>query len=122
MMGTPEDFWNEVITDTISSGSLEITKIGVNGEKIPSPEDSGIFHRSIGERKGQIADFRCPLDGTESGVHVVEFEDHYSVHIDRYDPDRYPVRHLVHDSPKTLFQIIGIGIFSALMFTLFRRR
>jgi hypothetical protein len=121
-MVIPADFWNEVISNTLVSGSMEVPKINGSGYKIPDPEESGLFHRSVGERKGQVADFRCSVGNSTSGIHVVEFEDHYSVHVDRYDPDRYPVRHLVHDSPKTLFQLIGVGVLSTLIFSLFRRR
>ena len=121
-MDNPADFWNEVIGNVIAGGNALIPKMDDIGREVPKPDESGLFHRSIGEQKGQIADYRRSLEHSESGVHIIEFSDHYSVHIDRYDPDRYPVKHLVHDSPRTLLQILGAGLFGALIFSLFRRR
>lgn len=116
------DFWNEVISSALTLGSVEVPKVSGNGELVPDPMETGLFYRSIGEQKGQIADYRLSLKHSESGIHVVEFRDHYSVHVDRFDPARYPFRHLVHDSPKTIIQLLAAGIVGALFFNFMRKR
>lgn len=122
MVHYPSDFWNEVISSALTLGSVDVPKVSVSGEHVPEPMETGLFYRSIGEQKGQIADYRLSLKNSESGIHVVEFLDHYSVHVDRFDPARYPIRHLVHDSPKTIIQLLGAGIIGALFFNFLRRK
>lgn len=116
------DFWNTVIASVLSCGTTEIPKTDRNGNIVPHPAESGLFHRSVGERKGQIADWRATLPGSRRGVHAVEFEDHYSVHVDRFDPEKEPLKHLMVDSPKTLLGLVGAGLFSMLLFSLFGGR
>lgn len=119
---TPYDFWNSVVASVLSYGSMDFPKTLPDGDSVPSPERSGLFTRSIGERKGQIADWRGAIPNSRRGVHVVEFEDHYSVHVDQYDPNKDPVRHLLVDSPKTIATVLGAGLISLLFYGLFRKR
>ena len=121
-MNSSYDFWNTVLGEALTSGKGIIMKTDAQGFPIPRPEESGLFRRSVGERKGQIADWRASVNGSERGIHVVEFPDHYTIHVDRYDPGKRPVMHLVRDSPKTLVSIFASGLFSLLFFSLFRRR
>lgn len=116
------DFWNEVISSALTMGSFDVPKVSEDGEPVPDPMETGLFYRSIGEQKGQIADYRLSLKDSESGIHVVEFQDHYSVHVDRFDPAKYPIRHLVHDSPKTIIQLLAAGIIGALFFNFMRKK
>lgn len=51
--------------------------------------------RSLGLPRGQKADYRAPLG--RGCVHVVEFDDFYELHVDSYDPKRFPFRHFWHD-------------------------
>lgn len=118
----PYDYWNSVVASVLSYGSMEILKHPGDGMEVPSPEKSGIFTRSIGERKGQIADWRGSIPNSKRGVHVVEFADHYSVHVDRFDPNKDPVRHLVVDSPKTLLSLLATGIASIFLYSILGRR
>lgn len=64
---------------------------------IGKPEDSGLFVRSLGRISGQIADWRCSVEGSALGIHVVEYFDRYEVHVDAHDPYKTPVRHLLFD-------------------------
>lgn len=121
-MNSPYDFWNVAIAETLASGELDVPKADAYGFPVPGPEESGLFRKSVGERKGQIADWRASVNGSERGIHVVEFKDHYSMHVDRYDPGKRPVMHLVWDSPKTLVSIFVSGLFSLFLYSLFRRR
>ena len=122
MVDTTPDFWNEVISSALAHGNVDVPKVSVDGETVPEPMETGLFYRSIGEQKGQIADYRLSLKNSESGIHVVEFRDHYSVHVDRFDPARHPVKHLVHDSPKTILQLLAAGIIGALFFNFMRKK
>ncbi len=82
--------------------------------EIPHPSQSG-FKKSIGEIKGQVADWRLTLrDG--SCLHVVEFPQHYSIHRDQVNPDNDPLGHIVKDAPHwiligvlALLAIVGIA-------------
>ncbi len=116
------DFWNTVIATVLSYGTTDIPKTDRHGNRVPDPSESGLFHRSVGERKGQIADWRASLPGSRRGVHAVEFDNYYSVHVDRFDPEKEPLKHLVVDSPKTLLGLLGAGLFSMLLFGLFGGR
>ncbi|MEM0155293.1 MAG: hypothetical protein QW597_01650 [Thermoplasmataceae archaeon] len=109
---TPPDFWNATLARVLMAGSLTIQKVDSFGNKVPDPFSSGLFRRSIGEPKGQIADWRASIEGSERGVHVVEFRDRYELHVDRYDPYKNPLKHIVYDSPKTGLSLVlgGIGI------------
>ena len=63
---------------------------------LPPPESSG-FVPSIGEFKGQVADWRLPLLD-KRGIHAVEFEGEYSTHWDNKDPTVDWVDHLLEDA------------------------
>ncbi len=119
---SPYDFWNTVVASVLAYGNMDLPKFFPDGSKVPSPEVSGLFSRSIGERKGQIADWRSSIPNSKRGVHAVEFDDHYSVHVDRFDPNKDPVRHLFLDSPKTIVSLLATGLISMLFFGLFGRR
>lgn len=119
---TPGDFWNEAVASVLASGTFDIPKQNEMGEIVPSPMETGLFYRSVGEPKGQVADYRLSLRDSDSGVHVVEFRDHYSIHLDRFDPAKHPVKHLVHDSPKTIIQVLAAGIIGALFFSFMRKK
>jgi hypothetical protein len=87
-------------------------KIRIDKGKIPHPSISG-FIRSLGELKGQVADWRKSLkDG--SCLHVEEYSTHYVVHRDKVDPHKNLLGHLVKDAPHWLMVILliisGIGL------------
>lgn len=118
------DVWNSIIAQALLGREITIPKKDASGEFIPAPEESGLFRKSIGEPKGQMADWRAPVAGSRKGVHVVEFEDRYSIHVDRFDPSKQPLKHLVYDSPKTgvALALAGIGAAAALRALIGRRR
>lgn len=117
----PYDFWNSVVASVLSYGEMEFPKYQPDGERVPKPEHSGLFTKSIGEPKGQIADWRGSIPNSRRGIHVVEFQDRYSVHVDRFDPNKDPVRHLLMDSPRTIVNLLGAGLISLLFYGFFRR-
>lgn len=119
---TPYDFWNSVVASVLSYGTMEISKMDGSGDPVPRPENSGLFRRSIGEQKGQVADWRASIPGSKRGVHVVEFEDHYSAHVDRYDPNKDPIRHLLMDSPKTILSALVAGVASLFLYSMLGRK
>lgn len=81
------------------------TKWRVDKAGLPPPEDFGM-HESHGIPMGQVQDWRKPL-GDERGLHVQDMGDHYSVHVDRYDPDSSPVRHILTDAP---YVALGVAL------------
>ena len=99
MSDDPKLFWKKAISQALSYGKIRINKVNGHGEEIPSPADSGLFKRSIGAIRGQMSDWRTSIDGSTKGVHVVEFRDHYEIHVDKFDPYKKPVEHLLYDSP-----------------------
>ncbi|MGP6220766.1 hypothetical protein [Caldiplasma sukawensis] len=104
-----EKFWREKIDETVRRGKIEFKK----DDKVPDPSDSGLFRRSVGEIKGQKSDWRHSLQGRREGIHLIEFNDRYEMHVDRYDPSKNPLGHLIFDSP-----IYGLIAFTATMFSL----
>ncbi len=113
-----DEFWNTMIAELLIRGKMNVPKIS-NGHHIPGPETTGIFRKSIGELKGQTADWRATVGGSDRGIHVVEFDDHYEMHIDQFDPRKNPIKHLLIDSPKYGFAIgaitLGVGTVLALL-------
>jgi hypothetical protein len=53
---------------------------------------------TVGDRRGSVRQFRA--DGTN--VHIREYEDKFTIHIDREDPRKNPMGHLIKDSPETI--------------------
>ncbi len=103
------DFWRSVVEWTLSEGQpISFPKVLDSGEDVPRPELSGFMVRSVGELKGQIADWRASLQDDPRGFHAVEYGDRYECHLDSRDPAKDPVGHLVEDSPGTL--ALGIGV------------
>lgn len=109
-MNAPYDFWNQVVTDVLVEKKVTIYKSN-DIEFIPRPEESGLFVRSIGEPKGQIADWRSSIPGSIRGIHVVEFRDRYEIHVDRFDPAKKPISHLLLESPGSAILIGALGLF-----------
>lgn len=89
------DFWNIVVAETYARGNFTVMK--EQDEIIPDISESGIFVRSVGEPKGQISDWRTFKKDIESGVHAVEYEDRFELHVDLYDPHQHPLKHLLFD-------------------------
>src|SRR5579875_2171519 len=119
---SPYDFWNEALSEAVIYGHLTLFKDGVDGAVIPDPEESGLFRRSVGEYHGQLRDWRATIPGSEKGVHLREYSDRYELHIDRFDPYKHPLKHLVFDSPGTLFGLIGAFFMSAMFLGIIRRK
>jgi hypothetical protein len=110
--GVDEDareFWISAINRTLSEGQpISFPKILESGDPVPQPSAAGFFTQSIGEIKGQIADWRASLQDDERGFHAVEYTDRFECHLDKKDPAKDPFGHLVEDSPSTL--ALGIGV------------
>ncbi|MCL4323555.1 MAG: hypothetical protein M1498_03835 [Candidatus Thermoplasmatota archaeon] len=92
-------FWQGKIEEARLGEKVTVPK-NIGLATSPKPKDSGLFRRSVGEIKGQIADWRATVPETGQCVHAVEYRDRYELHIDKYDPATNPVEHLLHDSPK----------------------
>jgi hypothetical protein len=100
-----DNFWKAVISRTLTGGyngkrPLILSKYFENGSEIPRPEDTSVLNRGLGEIKLQKADWRASFQKLDQGFHAVEFNDRYDCHIDKVDPDKDPIGHLVEDSPR----------------------
>ncbi len=81
-------------------------EIAVSKEVLPSLSED-YEETVLGDRRGAIRQFR-----NSSGLHVREYEDNFVIHVDKVDPRRNPLGHLVMDSPETILAI-GAGLFLA---------
>ena len=57
----------------------------------------------LGDKRGAKKQYRY------GNLHIREYDDKYTVHMDKIDPRKDPLGHLIHDAPEVL-----IGIASAL--------
>lgn len=82
----------------------------VSKSTVANPIEEG-FTRSVGDFKGQIADFRRPMPDGRS-IHVREFAEHFLVHWDWRDPSLDPIGHLVQDAPHilVLFSLVALAV------------
>ncbi len=74
---------------------------------IGHPAQAG-FGKSLGELKGQLADWRKSLPDS-SCIHVLEYAADYTLHRDKRNPNTDLIGHLVEDAPHWLI-VIGLGI------------
>ncbi len=84
---------------------MRISKFGYT-----QPLQAG-FRTDVGEPKGQVADYRLQLsDG--SGIHIVEFQDSYTVHWDKVDPSTNVVEHINQDAPQwgPVLGLVAVGV------------
>ena len=86
----------------------------VSKREVKHPLECG-FVRSLGEPRGQLADYRLVLEDGRS-IHVREYYGYYEVHWDKRDPTVDPIGHLVEDAPHWL--VLSTIIFIGSMITL----
>jgi hypothetical protein len=91
--------WNAACAIALAYGKINLPK------SMENPLKTGLFFRSVGKVRGQVRDYRSSIEGSNLGIHVVEFIDHYEVHVDKFDPHKKPLEHLIFDSPGTLLKI-----------------
>ena len=56
-----------------------------------------IEETALGDRRGAKKQYR-----SSSNLHIREYDDRFVVHIDRVDPRKNPLGHLIKDSPETI--------------------
>ena len=56
---------------------------------------------SLGDARGAKRQFR------NGRVHVREYDDSFTIHIDHADPRKHPLAHLLKDSPETLASVFA---------------
>jgi len=76
-------------------------EVELGKDLLPHPSSMEGFQLSLGLPRGQVADYRMGLEDGRC-LHVVEYQDHYAVHLDSTDPSRDPLGHLLRDSPPWL--------------------
>lgn len=74
------------------------TTLRIEKHRVQHPRDAGM-KPSTGLPVGQRQDWRVsyPVCG---GLHVRDFGDHYSAHLDRVNPNCDPIGHVVSDTPQ----------------------
>ncbi|BAB59575.1 TVG0422635 [Thermoplasma volcanium GSS1] len=114
-MGYEEgEFWHGIALKVLYEGSKTVYKKDPVYGNVPAIERSAVFRRSIGEPKGQIADWRCTFPGDPRSVHAVEYIDRYEIHVDKFDPSKHPLKHVVYDAPSVGLFILPLTIIAAL--------
>lgn len=103
-MDTPCNFMDD-IWNSLCGLALVYNKFYLPKNYLENPDSSLLFRRSVGQIKGQLRDYRCSIYNSNLGIHVIEFIDHYEIHVDRYDPYKKPIEHLIFDSPETILKI-----------------
>ncbi len=61
----------------------------------------------LGDKRGAKKQYRY------GNLHIREYDDKYTIHIDKVDPRKDPLGHLIHDAPEIIFGIataLGIGL------------
>ena len=61
----------------------------------------GARETRLGDKKGAKKQYRY------GNLHIREYDNKYTVHIDKYDPRSDPIRHLVWDAPEVLIGLAG---------------
>ena len=61
----------------------------------------GAQETKLGDKKGAKKQYRY------GNLHIREYDDKYTVHVDKYDPRSDPIRHLVWDAPEVLIGLAG---------------
>ncbi len=59
----------------------------------------------LGDPEGSRKQYRY------GNLHIREYDDKYVVHVDRFDPRKEPIRHLVYDAPEVLIGT-AIGLYA----------
>jgi len=89
------DSWNTLAALALISGRINISSEMV--AQIGDPEESGIFHRSIGMQRDQKGDYRASIPESTYALHLVEYDMEFELHLDRYDPSKKLFHHLAFD-------------------------
>lgn len=76
----------------------EGARIDIGKRSIPHPIEAGA-RVSVGLPVGQVTDYRFPPSHDCSGLHVQEFEDYWSIHVDKVHPACDIFAHLREDAP-----------------------
>jgi len=61
----------------------------------------GAQETKLGDKKGAKKQYRY------GNLHIREYDDKYTVHMDKYAPRSDPIRHLVWDAPEVLIGLAG---------------
>lgn len=61
----------------------------------------------LGDKRGAKKQYRY------KNLHIREYDDRYTIHVDKVDPRKDPLGHLIHDAPEVLVGIasaLGLGL------------
>ena len=86
----------------------------MNSTEIEVPKElrefmiSGAEETFLGQKNGAKRQFRY------GNLHIREYDDKFLVHVDKIDPRKDPMGHLIHDAPEVLIGV-ACSIFSGIM-------
>ncbi|MEM4310994.1 MAG: hypothetical protein QXX95_01205 [Nitrososphaerales archaeon] len=64
---------------------------------------NGVEETNLGFKKGSKKQYRYG-----DGIHIREYDEFFTLHIDKYDPRKEPLKHLLSDTPELVIST-GIG-------------
>jgi hypothetical protein len=91
-------------------------------DEIEIPKDvrpimlEGAEETKLGHKNGAKRQYRY------GNLHIREHDDKYLVHIDRIDPRKSPLGHLILDAPDVLVGLVGAAIGGAKVFSYIKKR
>lgn len=105
--------WEQVVKQLFETGWREDIKLCK--ACMPHPSSVPQMEKHYGSAVGQSADYRLLLSGG-AGLHIREFDDHWTAHLDELDPRHDLFGHLLHDSPSHHALVMGVigGVVSKL--------
>ena len=94
--------WNRVIPHVLTLPVHQDYKVSkMFGLKLPKDASW-----RIGSTNNEILDNYCITLPDGRSIHIKVCKDHYLVHWDWYDPNAYPLKHLVFDAPVETLTIL----------------
>lgn len=91
-------------------------------DEIEIPKDvrpimlDGAEETKLGQRNGAKRQYRY------GNLHIREHDDKYLVHMDRVDPRKSPLGHILLDAPEVLVGLVGAAIGGAKVFSYVKKR
>ena len=93
----------------------------MSGSEIEVPKEirefmlEGAQETSLGKKNGANKQYRY------GNLHIREYDDKYLVHMDKYDPRKEPLKHLVADAPEVLVGIASAAVLGYLGYSISKK-
>jgi len=104
--------WVNFIRKVLSMPKHAVLKIPKR--LVPLPTEVGFEKTDLGYLKGAKCQYRLMLEDGRS-LHLLEYDDYYTLHWDEIDPRKDPLGHLIFDAPEIAFLSV---VFLLILFSL----